>query len=93
MIMYYRKKPVVIEAKQLIKTDDIHDNIAEIIYWAKDYGVNIWGESIPEVYLVIPTLEGPMIARNFDYIIKGVKDEFYPCKPEIFEATYEAVNE
>lgn len=41
--------------------------------------------------LLIPTLEGVMEASEGDYIIKGVKGEFYPCKPDIFEATYEPV--
>jgi len=43
--------------------------------------------------LVIPTLEGRMIAEPGDWIIKGIKGEFYPCKPDIFEATYEVVGE
>jgi len=41
----------------------------------------------------IPTLEGVMTAQENDWIIKGVQGEFYPCKPDIFEATYEAVDE
>ena len=41
--------------------------------------------------LQIPTLEGIMIARELDYIIRGVKGELYPCKPDIFEMTYEKV--
>lgn len=41
--------------------------------------------------LVIHTLEGDMLADYGDWIIKGVKGEFYPCKPDIFEATYEKV--
>lgn len=41
--------------------------------------------------LYINTLEGTMMANNGDYIIRGVKGEYYPCKPDIFEATYEAV--
>ena len=43
--------------------------------------------------LVIETLEGKMIANYFDWIIRGVRGEFYPCKPDIFEATYEKVKE
>jgi hypothetical protein len=46
-----------------------------------------------EVRLHIPTLEGDMIARPGDYIIKGVNGEFYPCKPDIFAKTYEEVSE
>ena len=41
----------------------------------------------------IPTLEGGMTASMGDYIIKGIQGEFYPCKPDIFEATYEVANE
>lgn len=41
--------------------------------------------------MTIPTLEGDMLAQPGDWIIKGVKGEFYPCKPDIFEATYEEV--
>jgi hypothetical protein len=44
------------------------------------------------VYWQINTLEGVMTAKPFDYIIKGVKGEFYPCKPDIFEQTYEKVD-
>lgn len=43
-------------------------------------------------YLAIQTLEGDMVAEPGDYIIRGVQGEFYPCKPDIFEATYEVVN-
>jgi hypothetical protein len=46
---------------------------------------------IPHIGLIIPTLEGNHLARENDWIIKGVAGEFYPCKPDIFEATYEAV--
>ena len=56
--------------------------------------------NIPEAHqefgcknLIIPTLEGNMIANVGDYIIRGVKGEFYPCKPDIFELTYEPVEE
>lgn len=42
-------------------------------------------------HMIVPTLEGEMIARPGDWIIRGVKGEFYPCKPDIFAATYEAV--
>lgn len=43
--------------------------------------------------LKIPTLEGAMFASKGDYIIKGVNNEFYPCKPDIFENTYEVVGD
>ncbi len=54
----------------------------------------VWGESISGgLSLAIPTLEGQMIAEENDWIIKGVKGEFYPCKPDIFDATYELVRD
>jgi hypothetical protein len=90
--MKYRKKPVVIEA---IRWDG--DNFNDIKSFANSnvrhystYEKNEYIES--KTTLVIKTLEGDMIASKGDYIIKGVKGEYYPCKPDIFEATYEKVN-
>ena len=77
----FRKKPVVIDAIQW--TGDNREEIDEFM-----------GESrrkIPGNGLQIYTLEGIMDASVGDYIIKGVKGEFYPCKPDIFEMTYEPV--
>jgi hypothetical protein len=80
-VKQYRKKPVVIEAL-LFDGDNYHD-------------IGMWiggGRYHPDVKkIIIPTLEGNMEASPGDYIIKGVQGEFYPCKPDIFEATYEAV--
>ena len=53
----------------------------------------IGGENDSDKKLVISTLEGDMLASIGDYIIKGVKGEFYPCKPDIFENTYDIVDE
>jgi hypothetical protein len=76
----YIKKPVVIEAIQW--TGDNWKQIDDFIT-VKHY-------TYPkEGYISIPTLEGLMQANKGDYIIKGVQGEFYPCKPDIFEATYE----
>ena len=47
------------------------------------------GSGGEEMGLLIPTLEGLMVGRQNDWIIKGIKGEFYPCKPDIFAATYE----
>lgn len=47
----------------------------------------------PYIELTIPTLEGNMIAKHGDYIIKGVNGEFYPCKPDIFEKTYDILKD
>ena len=80
--MKYRKVPVVIEAKRWMT--DNYDKISEFVGSSLSAHEN--GSD-----LIIHTLEGNMIAKPFDYIIKGVKGEFYPCKPDIFERTYEAV--
>lgn len=82
----YRKKPVVIEAMHLTRDEGRQD---DIINWAE--GNNTTINALPSGSLVIPTLEGDMIANFGDYIIKGVKGEFYPCKADIFEATYDLV--
>ena len=84
----YRKKPVVIEAIQLT-----NESIIEIIKWATDYiSIKIdTDENDNIIGMIIPTLEGAMKASMNDYIIQGVKGEFYPCKPDIFEQTYELV--
>jgi len=76
----YRKKPVVIEALQFC------GNFDELEEWIGGDAEFRNGE------LVIATLEGPLRAAPNDYIIKGIKGEFYPCKPDIFNATYEEVD-
>lgn len=86
----YRKKPVVIEAVQL-RWDTWsemcdHANVGKLTD-GKPQG-KLDGEKIS---LAIPTLEGLMIADEDDWIIKDVAGELYPCKPEIFAATYDAV--
>ena len=83
----YRKKPVVIEARMF--TISSQEDVAE---WCGSY-VRHPSASWEQIVCPIQTLEGEMIARLGDWIIKGVKGEFYPCKPDIFEATYEAVQE
>lgn len=79
----YRKKPVVIEAVQWTGR-----NIAEIEAFMSE---EIWAWA--DGRLAVRTLEGLVTARTGDFIIKGVRGEFYPCKPDIFEQTYEAVTE
>ncbi|WP_088005613.1 hypothetical protein [Indiicoccus explosivorum] len=85
----YRKKPVVIEAVEWTGANHlITDTFMKACEGAYiDYDRYQLGE------VVVPTLEGEMRARVGDYIIKGVQGEFYPCKPEIFEATYEKLDE
>jgi hypothetical protein len=84
----FRKKPVVIEARQLVRHEG--ESIAHWCggQWLSLYGRGDKGEDISHV--LIPTLEGTMRADLGDWIIKGVRGEFYPCKPDIFTATYEA---
>lgn len=85
------KKPVVIEA---VKWSG--NNYLEVI----NLSVEITGQTLRrsvsknrDKTLTIRTLEGDMTANIGDYIIRGVKDEIYPCKPDIFEATYKKVEE
>ena len=79
----FRKKPVVIEAVQF--TLHSIEEVEKLV--GGDMGENAQGEQ------VIATLEGAMRVSLNDWVIKGVKGEFYPCKPDIFAATYEAVTE
>ena len=88
--MLYRKKPVVIEAFRWMNHDnEFHD------YLGNDHMANWIGEAykgISNEKLFIQTLEGLMTAHRGDWIVKGIQGEFYPIKPEIFEATYERVS-
>jgi hypothetical protein len=94
--MKYRKKPVVIEARQLTK-----ESLSSLTQWIDAEGGKTgewcWDDDddqfIVERYLTIETLEGNMKAQENDWVIKGVSGEFYPCKPDIFEMTYERVEE
>ena len=88
--MKYRKKPVVIDAfrlnsRGLVEEDWFWDAVSEgtivTYYFGKFHPV--------DAYCGIKTLEGTMIAYTGDYIIRGINGEIYPCKPDIFEKTYE----
>lgn len=81
--MKYRKKPVVVEAVQW--TGENLDEITSFVH----SGLGRIKLEIGGIHIV--TLEGLMKCNEGDYIIKGIKGEFYPCKPDIFEATYEKV--
>jgi hypothetical protein len=81
--MKYRKKPVVIEAMKFDGT-----NRAPIEKW-----VGVESDLLSHDQTIkIPTLEGVMMAQIGDFIIKGVQGEFYPCRSDIFQQTYEAVS-
>jgi hypothetical protein len=89
--MRYRKKPIVIEAIELTEA-----NRDEVAFWCGGRWVEapLRPRNNMEDYatgLYIGTLEGGIHASIGDFVIRGVKGEFYPCKPDIFAATYEAV--
>lgn len=81
------KKPVVIEA---IQYDGI--NITEVESFVGVKLPTVW-LSVEDTQLVIPTLEGDMKVSKGDYVIKGIKGEFYPCKPDVFKSTYNVVED
>ena len=94
----FRKKPVEIEAMQF---DGTATGATVVIDWALSTGGTIryecgdddgCGGMAGSHHLAIDTLEGTMLAGKGDWIIRGVQGEFYPCKPDIFEATYEEVS-
>lgn len=87
----YRKKPVVIEAIEFTSYNfqEIRDFTNYKAHtFRKDVRKDVQGEKCT---CIINTLEGNMIATEGDFIIKGIKGEFYSCKPDIFEQTYELV--
>ena len=92
--MKYRKKPIVVEAFKLNERglveedwfwDAVTNNTIITHYFGKFHPEPAWCE--------INTLEGTMIAKAGDYIIRGIDGEIYPCKADIFEKTYEEVTE
>jgi len=83
--MKYRKKPVVVEAVQF--TGRNHDEVRAFCPTARYPILSATGGDDPPI--TIPTLEGDMVAQAGDWIIRGVRGECYPCKPDIFEMTYE----
>lgn len=90
--MKYRKKPVVIEAFKWTGGHDQEEDPVWIVEAIKKEEVWFKNVGTPNVQCCIETLEGTMIASVGDYIIKGVKGEIYPCKPDIFEATYDTAD-
>ena len=88
--MKYRKKPVVIEAVQFFNTTE---SIEKLSGFVDNQDVVVDYKNPEKPIMKIETLEGIMSASEGDYIIKGVNGEFYPCKPDIFEKTYELVED
>ncbi|MEL6968619.1 MAG: hypothetical protein AAFZ63_25645 [Bacteroidota bacterium] len=98
MIKSYRKKPVVIQALEF--TGQNHKEVKSFISPGVEVKFSVesdtaWqvGEGKPLTSAIIPTLEGDMKASPGDYIIKGLNGEFYPCKPDVFEKTYDLVTD
>jgi hypothetical protein len=92
--MKFRKKPVVIEAWPFYgnRTDVVHCLMPDwLIDAILDGRVCYSGGDDP--YYIVDTLEGEHRARVNDWIIRGIKGELYPCKPDIFDATYDPVSE
>ena len=83
----FRKKPVVIEAMLFDGTRESSDSV---LAWLGDSG---WTATRDDRGISFLTWEGTMLASPDDWIIRGVQGEFYPCKPDIFAATYEAVSD
>lgn len=86
--MKYRKKPVVIEVIQF--TDDKTETLIRLQEFM-NRDIEVLYKNPKNPVLRIETLEGVMEASIGDYIIKGINGEFYPCKPDIFKATYEII--
>ena len=98
MLNKYRKKPVVIDAIQLTDKNvrQVYEWVHDCVAIKTDIDLHKWDDYVQLVIakgMKIPTLEGKMVASINDYIIKGVQGGFYPVKADIFEATYEVVNE
>jgi hypothetical protein len=94
MAQQYRKKPAVIEARKFDGLGSL-DDARDLAAWCGGlfaYDAHT-GQEHKTYYwsIAIPTLEGVMRARVGDYIIRGIQGEYYPCKPDIFAATYEEV--
>lgn len=86
-VQKFRKKPVVVEAMRCT-----HETVNEVAAWCGgrvERSVNQADKEDVYVAVRIPTLEGTMTASGGDWVIRGVRGEFYPCKPDIFEQTYE----
>jgi hypothetical protein len=88
--MKYKKKPIVIEAELWDGSMECFDMLC---IWAPDDTLNLFTDRGGNLVLEIKTLEGTMKAMKGDFIIKGIANEMYPCKSEIFTASYLLVQE
>ncbi len=92
--MKYKTKPCEIEAVQWtgLNLEDIKEFVGEnLLYNIIDTAWQV-GKGVPHVLMQIKTLEGNVRADKGDYIIKGLRGEFYPCKPDVFKKKYEEVH-
>lgn len=89
--MKFKKKPIIIEAFKWTGGPDQVKDPEWIINALKNKTIIIVHDHGKLIGLEIKTLEGIMLANIGDYIIKGINDEIYPCKPDIFEKTYEPI--
>jgi hypothetical protein len=100
----YRKKPVVVEAWQwngLVIGEDIEDVRVFLEQWGcwvvieseQNFGIGGGYYNRFDYEIYIETLEGRMHVSKGDYVIRGIKNEFYPCKPDVFVRTYELVGD
>jgi hypothetical protein len=87
----YRKKPIVIEAVQWTGTQASWEVVASFLS-VPVHGTGV-SDGVDNLKVEIYTLEGPIYASVGDWIIKGLKGEFYPCRRDIFEASYELVED
>lgn len=85
--MKFRKRPVVIDAIQNLHNQQ--DEVAAFLGPNRNLG---WMRNDLTNVVTITTMEGSMRAESGDWIIKGIKGEFYPCKPDVFEETYDPVD-
>ena len=86
--MKFRKKPIEVEAYRLPLEDaEVQDSFFK---WCRDVNFYKWSSGRDQT-LEIETFEGVMVAQPGDWIIKGIIGEFYPCKPDIFNKTYDLV--
>ena len=88
MAQKFRKKPIEIEAEQFVIWDfkNMPDNVTIL---GNIYAV--FNTNTPHPYIVIPALGGNVKCYHLDWVCKGIKDELYPCKSDIFDKTYEKI--
>lgn len=106
-VVTVRKKPVEVQAMQCVFQSGDVSGMMKVYNWIQENTLGSYDCNDPDVKapssgvsisaesgnIVIATLEGEMVVQNGDWVIQGVKGEFYPCKPDIFHATYVEVEE